>query len=227
MGDHQGTSVMNYADLDVPFTRIHEPRHLHPERKYRQDATVIIKEFSYVDPKERYYPINTKNDKELLGRYEALAAKEQGVLFGGRLADNVSRDAPCDRISPREESGVSVREVRMTIFRRGLPSSWKTQVARFAIIGAITASLDFVTMIALVRYAGAGYLIATAVGFCVGSVVNYILSILWVFRSGRSPAGGTSSRHSCSFRCLASASTSSPCWCWCRPAGSTTCPPRS
>ncbi|MFM8895349.1 MAG: hypothetical protein ACKOE2_08235, partial [Actinomycetales bacterium] len=23
---------MNYADLDVPFTRIHEFRHLHPER---------------------------------------------------------------------------------------------------------------------------------------------------------------------------------------------------
>jgi UDP-galactopyranose mutase len=87
IGDYQGTSVMNYADQDVPFTRIHEPRHLHPERKYRQDATVIIKEFSYVDPKERYYPINTKSDKELLARYEALAAKEQGVLFGGRLAE--------------------------------------------------------------------------------------------------------------------------------------------
>jgi putative flippase GtrA len=73
----------------------------------------------------------------------------------------------------------------MTVFKQGLPSSWKTQVARFGIIGALTASLDFGVMIALVRYLGADYLIATAVGFCVGSVVNYILSILWVFRSGR------------------------------------------
>ncbi|WP_318295531.1 UDP-galactopyranose mutase, partial [Streptomyces griseoaurantiacus] len=31
-GDFQGTSVMNYADADVPYTRIHEFRHFHPER---------------------------------------------------------------------------------------------------------------------------------------------------------------------------------------------------
>ncbi|HEY7009785.1 MAG TPA: UDP-galactopyranose mutase, partial [Jatrophihabitantaceae bacterium] len=30
--DYQGTSVMNYADEDVPYTRIIEPRHFHPER---------------------------------------------------------------------------------------------------------------------------------------------------------------------------------------------------
>ena len=38
-GDFQGTSVMNYADPDVPYTRIHEFRHFHPERDYpgRQD----------------------------------------------------------------------------------------------------------------------------------------------------------------------------------------------
>ena len=32
--DFQGTSVMNYSDLNVDYTRIHEPSHLHPERKY-------------------------------------------------------------------------------------------------------------------------------------------------------------------------------------------------
>ena len=30
--DFQGTSVMNYNDEDVPYTRIHEFRHFHPER---------------------------------------------------------------------------------------------------------------------------------------------------------------------------------------------------
>ena len=30
--DFQGCPVMNYADADVPFTRIHEFRHFHPER---------------------------------------------------------------------------------------------------------------------------------------------------------------------------------------------------
>jgi UDP-galactopyranose mutase len=28
--DYQGTSVMNYAEASVPYTRIHEPKHLHP-----------------------------------------------------------------------------------------------------------------------------------------------------------------------------------------------------
>ena len=33
IGDFQGTSVMNYADSDVPWTRVHEFRHFHPERR--------------------------------------------------------------------------------------------------------------------------------------------------------------------------------------------------
>src|SRR3546814_3177738 len=45
-GDFQGTPVMNYNDADVPFTRIHEFRHFHPEREYPTDKTVIIREFS-------------------------------------------------------------------------------------------------------------------------------------------------------------------------------------
>ena len=47
VGDFQGTSVMNYADLDVPWTRIHEFRHFHPERaSYPSDRTVVVREFS-------------------------------------------------------------------------------------------------------------------------------------------------------------------------------------
>ncbi len=45
-GDFQGTAVMNYNDLDVPYTRIHEFRHFHPERDYPTDKTVIMREFS-------------------------------------------------------------------------------------------------------------------------------------------------------------------------------------
>ena len=43
-GDFQGTSVMNYNDADVPYTRIHEFRHFHPERDYPPDKTVIMRE---------------------------------------------------------------------------------------------------------------------------------------------------------------------------------------
>jgi UDP-galactopyranose mutase len=85
--DFQGTSVMNYADLDVPYTRIHEFKHLHPEREYPRDITIIAKEFSRFAEKddEPYYPINTQEDRELLARYRELAKEEKGVFFGGRL----------------------------------------------------------------------------------------------------------------------------------------------
>ena len=91
-GDFQGTPVMNYNDADVPYTRIHEFRHFHPERedKYPKDKTVIVKEYSRFaeDNDEPYYPINTPEDREKLEAYRKLAAAESEdnkVLFGGRL----------------------------------------------------------------------------------------------------------------------------------------------
>ncbi|KRC34174.1 UDP-galactopyranose mutase [Oerskovia sp. Root22] len=87
VGDFQGTPVMNYADADVPYTRIHEFRHFHPERDYPTDKTVIMREFSRFAEKndEPYYPINTAADRERLLAYRDLAAAEKDVLFGGRL----------------------------------------------------------------------------------------------------------------------------------------------
>jgi len=87
-GDFQGTPVMNYADADVPFTRIHEFRHFHPERDwYPRDKTVIMREFSRSAGRgdEPYYPINTAADRERLLAYREMAGREPGVLFGGRL----------------------------------------------------------------------------------------------------------------------------------------------
>jgi UDP-galactopyranose mutase len=89
-GDFQGTPVMNYNDLDVPYTRIHEFRHFHPERAYPTDKTVIMREYSRfaADDDEPYYPINTEADRELLAAYRARAKAETSsgkVLFGGRL----------------------------------------------------------------------------------------------------------------------------------------------
>lgn len=87
MGDFQGTSVMNYADEDVAYTRIHEFRHFHPERAYPSDKTVIMREFSRFAEAddEPYYPINTDADREKLKNYRELMRGENQVLFGGRL----------------------------------------------------------------------------------------------------------------------------------------------
>jgi UDP-galactopyranose mutase len=86
-GDFQGTPVMNYADEDVPYTRVHEFRHFHPEREYPADRTVIVREYSrFADAgDEPYYPIDTAEDRVRLARYREMARAEKGVLFGGRL----------------------------------------------------------------------------------------------------------------------------------------------
>ncbi len=79
---------MNYADEDVPFTRIHEFRHFHPERDwYPKDKTVIMREYSRFASRsdEPYYPVNTPGDRSKLLAYRDMAKREPGVLFGGRL----------------------------------------------------------------------------------------------------------------------------------------------
>jgi UDP-galactopyranose mutase len=85
--DFQGTSVVNYNDEDVPYTRILEFKHFHPERTYLPGKSVIVHEYSrFAEPDdEPYYPINTAEDRAKLLRYRELAKQEPMVLFGGRL----------------------------------------------------------------------------------------------------------------------------------------------
>lgn len=84
--DFQGASVVNYADLSTPWTRIHEFKHLTPERKTIR-GTIIAKEFSRLaqSKDEPYYPVNTNLDKEILKKYRLLAKTEKNVIFAGRL----------------------------------------------------------------------------------------------------------------------------------------------
>jgi UDP-galactopyranose mutase len=85
--DFQGCPVMNYNDHEVPFTRILEFKHFHPERTYLPGKTVIVHEFSRFaeEGDEPYYPVNTAEDREKLLKYRELAKGEPMVLFGGRL----------------------------------------------------------------------------------------------------------------------------------------------
>lgn len=76
--DFQGAAVINYADISTPWTRIHEFKHLTPERK-NVDGTIIAKEYSRLAQKidEPFYPVNTTNDKEILNKYRVLASTEK------------------------------------------------------------------------------------------------------------------------------------------------------
>ncbi len=76
-------------DAHVPYTRIHEFKHFHPERadRYPTDKTVIMREFSRFATRddEPYYPVNTPDDRAGLLAYRELAKGEKDVHFGGRL----------------------------------------------------------------------------------------------------------------------------------------------
>jgi UDP-galactopyranose mutase len=86
LSDFQGGAVVNYADLDHKFTRIHEFKHLHPEREWSTD-TVIMREFSRfaLGDDEPYYPVNSAEDRLKLKEYRQLASETKNVFFGGRL----------------------------------------------------------------------------------------------------------------------------------------------
>jgi UDP-galactopyranose mutase len=87
--DFQGTAVMNYADLDVDYTRIHEFKHYHPEREIPLNSkkTIICREFPapYRKGNEAYYPINNERNNHLYAQYAAEAEQVPGLVLGGRL----------------------------------------------------------------------------------------------------------------------------------------------
>ena len=59
------------------------------------------------------------------------------------------------------------------------------QVLRFGVVGAVTATIDYIILYILVEYFVVNYLFATAIGFFVGSTLNYALSLFYVFEGGR------------------------------------------
>jgi UDP-galactopyranose mutase len=84
-GDYQGNAVINYCDLEVPFTRISEHKHFAPWEQH--EGTVCYREFSRECGEDDipYYPIRLAHERAQLAQYVALAEGEEGVTFTGRL----------------------------------------------------------------------------------------------------------------------------------------------
>ncbi|MBO4808224.1 MAG: UDP-galactopyranose mutase [Lachnospiraceae bacterium] len=82
--DYQGNAVMNYTEREVPYTRIIEHKHFEFNKC---KGTVITREYpaAWKPGDEPYYPINDERNNKLYEEYKALAAKEENVIFGGRL----------------------------------------------------------------------------------------------------------------------------------------------
>lgn len=85
-GDYQGNAVINYADPDVPFTRVHEHKHFTPWEQH--EKTVYFKEYSKETGEQDvpYYPKRLKDDMQKLSLYEEEVKKLKNYTFLGRLA---------------------------------------------------------------------------------------------------------------------------------------------
>ncbi|MBQ0032466.1 MAG: NAD(P)-binding protein [bacterium] len=104
VADYQRNSVVNYPDIGVPYTRIHEFRHYHPESEgrlplstpaasLRLSSTVIMREYSkaWKPGDEPYYPINNPESAALLAKYQeevdrlSTSIPSLHLVIGGRL----------------------------------------------------------------------------------------------------------------------------------------------
>ena len=88
----QGNAAVNYTDRETPWTRIIE----HKWFEFGKDIngndlpkTVISREYSseWKPGDEPYYPVNDEKNGTLYEKYRGLAAKEEKVIFGGRLGE--------------------------------------------------------------------------------------------------------------------------------------------
>ena len=84
--DFQGCSIINYTDLNIPYTRITEHKHF---EDIKSEVTWITKEFPK-DYKKRdipYYPINDEKNNKIYNQYKELSNLYPNIIFGGRLSE--------------------------------------------------------------------------------------------------------------------------------------------
>ena len=81
---YQKNCVINYTEREVPYTRIIEHKYFENDQS---SVTWITKEYpsDYKKGMEKFYPVNDEKNNSLYKQYEELAAKENNIIFGGRL----------------------------------------------------------------------------------------------------------------------------------------------
>ena len=86
----QGNAVVNYTSHEKPYTRVIEHKHfeMFGQEVYDCPKSVVSEEYAteYKDGMEPYYPVNDERNNQLADQYRKLAANEENVVFGGRLA---------------------------------------------------------------------------------------------------------------------------------------------
>lgn len=88
IANYQGNAVINYTDLETPYTRVIEHKHFEPEAENQfKPVTIITREYPVTlrQSDEPYYAVNDERNSALYAKYEELALQQDKVFFGGRL----------------------------------------------------------------------------------------------------------------------------------------------
>lgn len=83
----QGTAMMNYTDIETPYTRIIE--HKHFENSYSPVSWITYEyPVNYLpDKTEPFYPVNDEMNNKLYSLYLENSKSQNKYIFGGRLAE--------------------------------------------------------------------------------------------------------------------------------------------
>ena len=90
----QPRAVVNYTDMETPWTRIVEHRHFTEDtgssaepRTEEIKKTIITREYpaAWKPGDEAYYPMNDRKNMEKYEEYLRLARNDDNIIFGGRL----------------------------------------------------------------------------------------------------------------------------------------------
>lgn len=83
----QGTAVMNYTDINIPYTRTIEHKHFENSDSEITWVTWEYPEDYIANKTEPYYPVNDEINNKIYNQYKMLSEKLDNVYFGGRLGE--------------------------------------------------------------------------------------------------------------------------------------------
>lgn len=108
--NYQGNAVVNFTDIDIPYTRIIEHKHFEAfgQEVYSNPHTVISREYSreWEPGLEPYYPVNDDANNRVAEKYRSMASRLDNILFGGRLAEYKYYD-----MAPVVENVLSLKDI--------------------------------------------------------------------------------------------------------------------
>jgi len=84
--NYQGNAVINYCDINIPYTRILEHKHF---EKVNTEKTIITFEYpeNYTQKNIPYYPINSDFNQQMYRKYKDKSKSLFNIIFGGRLSE--------------------------------------------------------------------------------------------------------------------------------------------